>query len=65
MWIAAWAGFWLTVWLVFRRVERNVLLTCCTEFAWYDLWVGVYYDRGRRRIYFFPIPCFGWMYPRA
>ena len=25
-------------------------------FAWYDLWVGFYYDRSRRRLYFCPIP---------
>lgn len=28
-------------------------------FAWYDLWVGVFIDRARRRVYVFPVPCFG------
>ena len=28
-------------------------------FAWYDFWVGVFYDKPRRRLYIFPIPCFG------
>ena len=28
-------------------------------FAWYDLWVGVYYDRAQRRLYVLPLPCFG------
>lgn len=28
-------------------------------FAWYDLWVGVFIDRPKRRIYVFPVPCFG------
>lgn len=28
-------------------------------FAWYDLWVGVYWDREKRKLYIFPIPCFG------
>lgn len=28
-------------------------------FAWYDLWVGVFVDRPKRRIYIFPIPCVG------
>lgn len=28
-------------------------------FAWYDIWVGVFIDRPKRRVYIFPIPCFG------
>jgi hypothetical protein len=28
-------------------------------FAWYDLWVGVFIDRPKRRVYVFPVPCFG------
>lgn len=28
-------------------------------FAWYDLWVGVFVDRPKRRIYVFPFPCLG------
>lgn len=28
-------------------------------FAWYDLWVGAYWDRDRRRLYILPIPCCG------
>lgn len=28
-------------------------------FAWYDLWVGAFVDTGKRRVYVFPIPCFG------
>lgn len=25
--------------------------------AWYDLWIGFYYDIGHRTLYFIPIPC--------
>lgn len=25
-------------------------------FAWYDLWIGVYYDVGHRTLYMNPIP---------
>lgn len=25
-------------------------------FAWYDLWVGFYYNQPRRHLYFCPIP---------
>lgn len=28
-------------------------------FAWYDLWVGVFIDRPKRRVYIFPLPCVG------
>ena len=28
-------------------------------FAWYDIWVGVFVDRVKRRIYIFPVPCIG------
>jgi len=28
-------------------------------FAWYDLWVGVFIDRPKRRVYIFPLPCIG------
>jgi hypothetical protein len=28
-------------------------------FAWYDLWVGLFIDHAKRRLYLFPIPCLG------
>lgn len=28
-------------------------------FAWYDLWVGVFWDRQRRKLYVLPLPCVG------
>lgn len=28
-------------------------------FAWYDLWIGAYWDRARRRLYLLPLPCIG------
>lgn len=33
--------------------------------AWYDLWVGAFYDRAKRRLYIFPFPCFGFYVERA
>lgn len=28
-------------------------------FAWYDLWVGVFWDAKKRRLYILPLPCVG------
>lgn len=28
-------------------------------FAWYDMWVGVFVDRAKRRLYILPLPCVG------
>ena len=28
-------------------------------FAWYDLWVGLYWDRKKRRLHFLPVPTLG------
>jgi hypothetical protein len=28
-------------------------------FAWYDLWVGAFWDASKRRLYILPLPCIG------
>jgi hypothetical protein len=28
-------------------------------FAWYDLWIGAYWDKQNKRLYVLPIPCCG------
>ena len=28
-------------------------------FAWYDLWIGAFYDKGGRQLFILPIPCCG------
>jgi len=39
--------------LIMRR------LTIQPFFAWYDFWVGWYYDRKGDILYICPVPCFG------
>jgi hypothetical protein len=30
-------------------------------FAWYDLWVGAFWNRADRKLYVLPIPCIGFV----
>ena len=34
-------------------------MTISLVIAWYDLWIGVYWDRHQRKLYILPIPCLG------
>jgi hypothetical protein len=34
-------------------------MTIKPMFAWYDIWIGAYWDRERRRLYVLPLPMLG------
>jgi len=36
-----------------------VPVTARLVFAWYDLWIGAYWDRRSRVLYVLPLPCVG------
>ena len=40
-------------------LERRIRIRIRPVLAWYDLWIGAYVDRARRRVYVFPLPCIG------
>lgn len=33
-------------------------------FRWYDIWVGLYIDKCRRTLYFFPVPMLGFKFTK-
>ena len=39
--------------------SREAPMTISPVLAWYDLWIGIYWDRTHHRLYVLPLPCVG------
>jgi len=42
-----------------NRAPAEAFMRIKPIFAWYDLWIGAFWDGKKRRLYLFPVPCFG------
>ena len=53
LWIALSSGCAVLLEEVFKyKVRMNII--------WFDLWIGIYYDRENKIIYINPLPCLVW-----
>jgi hypothetical protein len=57
---------WIAISTVIAVVLRNVFnYDVELNFIWYDLWIGIYYDREKKIIYINSLPCVVWICERA
>lgn len=40
-----------------RNMARGAAVKASFFFAWFDLWIGAYYDQHKRVLYVCPLPC--------
>lgn len=60
--VLTFAAFWLGVPFAFGvlAIALGKVRQWNWVLAWFDVWVGVYWDRRRRRLYVLPLPCCGY-----
>lgn len=49
--------FNLRIWGIHFQVNRDIKIK--PMFAWYDFWIGLFFDTKKATTYIFPIPMFG------
>lgn len=42
-----------------RESAKGAAVSVKFIFAWHDLWIGMFVDVDKGKLYFFPMPCFG------
>lgn len=42
-----------------HNARRPFVMRVRPLFAWYDLWIGAFWDRKTRKLYILPLPCIG------
>ena len=56
--LAAFAGI-VIFGFTYVSLNKKYYITVDPIFAWYDLWIGCFYDKKKQWFYFFPFPCIG------
>lgn len=60
--LLAWTFFWPAAWIFTRKLQNYTFTPLVAIFEPCDCWVGVFYDKRKRLIYFFPLPMVGWVF---
>ena len=58
--------FWIIISLVIAVILEKIFnYNVELYFIWFDLWIGIYYDRKKKIIYINSLPCLVWKCERV